>query len=391
MSIFANSLLLAALASLEIGTAFAQQSTTAAPDTDRGRTASTKPAPILASDAPVTATARPAEAIPGAQLVKVTIATSRTEVAGTAPYGVFADLENVSPGALRIYSGDIRLVIQPEIAGDHNCNFAVDGYLPTESYTDDQHPRGGDIVIQPKEHYPVFWDVSKSNTKRCGPADDDEVKQGTGPENGAQRASDPAKTPASLASSNVFEKLGGVVADLFAGAQEQLSFVPGDYVFVVAGKAYSAASTTDTYYHTFTDRVKLHVGLSQIDTMIAAMLGGILGYLVIALREGGDFKLLASETASGRRTRGMVTILRSMISAALVSAVVTVILSRISDTQFPIKVSVNDFWGALTVGFVAFFAGNKLIDRIAGLASTPKGNRDDPFDQQGKPASPPKD
>jgi hypothetical protein len=38
---------------------------------------------------------------------------------------------------------------------------------------------------------------------------------------------------------------------------------------------------------------------------------------------------------------------------------------KLADTQFSIKVSVNDVWGAMTIGFIAFFVGNKLIEQLA--------------------------
>ena len=101
------------------------------------------------------------------------------------------------------------------------------------------------------------------------------------------------------------------------------------------------------------------------------MFGGIIGYLVMALRDTGDLGKLRSQTLgtwTARAVHGLV-IVKNLLSAALVSAVVTVVLSRISDTQFPIKVSVADFWGALTVGFIAYFTGNNLIDRIVGLSN----------------------
>jgi hypothetical protein len=115
------------------------------------------------------------------------------------------------------------------------------------------------------------------------------------------------------------------------------------------------------------------------------MLGGLLAYFVMSLREGGDFLRLKAEIDQKLRTPNSRwgVILRNMLSAGLLSGVVTIVLSRISDTQFPIKVSVADFWGALTVGFVAYFAGNKLIDKIAGAAST--GNAPTP----GQPATKP--
>jgi hypothetical protein len=50
---------------------------------------------------------------------------------------------------------------------------------------------------------------------------------------------------------------------------ERLAFVPGNYAFVVVGKAYRRISgVREDTYHTYTDQVKLHVGLTQIDAGI---------------------------------------------------------------------------------------------------------------------------
>src|ERR1700691_396420 len=66
------------------------------------------------------------------QLVRVAIETSRTEVTSEGGYGIFADLQNIDSQPLILHAADTRLVIQPEIAGDHTCIFAVDGFYPTE-------------------------------------------------------------------------------------------------------------------------------------------------------------------------------------------------------------------------------------------------------------------
>jgi hypothetical protein len=52
---------------------------------------------------------------------------------------------------------------------------------------------------------------------------------------------------------------------------------------------------------------------------------------------------------------------------AILSAAFTIVSSRLSDSQFPIKVSVLDGWGAITIGFLSCFVGNKFIDSLRGL------------------------
>jgi hypothetical protein len=287
------------------------------------------------------------------QLVKVAISTSRSEVTNEGGYGIFADLQNLDAVPLTLRAVETMLVVQPELGDDHHRIIAVAGFYPTEEKfgnSDKQAVR--EIVLQPKEHYVAFWDI-------------------TGRHHG-----DEPTVPRSM-----WEHLPSLSGG-FTYVIDRLAFVPGNYAFVVVGKAYrNVNGAMETTYHTYTDQVKLHVGLTQIDAMLAAMLGGVLGYLVVGLREGGDFSkytFLGGQTKPDGTSAGLfaafkpwLIVGRSLISAALVSAVVTILLSRISDTQFPIKVSVADFWGALTVGFVAFFVGNKLIDRIVGFATKP--------------------
>ena len=301
---------------------------------------------------PPTEQVLPSVKVSESQLIKVTIATSRPEVAGNGAFGIFADFENVSSAPVRLYPGETAMVLQPEVAGDPNCVFSRDGWFPTEPQSSESQPKGGAIVIQPKEKYAVFWDVSRASTARCGSGTEEK---------------DASATDAHAKRMSFFEVFRSWLHDFTKKVDEQLSFVPGDYVFVVDGKAHWMPNNSEEAgYHTFTERVKLHIGLSQMGTMIAAMIGGVVGYFVGALRPGGDLRQASSAQPTKRIQHGFV-ILRNLLSAMLISAVVTIILSRISDTQFPIKVSVSDFWGALTVGFFAYFLGYKLIDKMVGL------------------------
>jgi hypothetical protein len=53
-----------------------------------------------------------------------------------------------------------------------------------------------------------------------------------------------------------------------------------------------------------------------------------------------------------------------LFGACLLSAIVTILLARISETQFLVKVTVNDIWGAITIGFFANYAGSKVLERF---------------------------
>ena len=60
-------------------------------------------------------------------------------------------------------------------------------------------------------------------------------------------------------------------------------------------------------------------------------------------------------------------LIRDVLGVAILSSAFTIVSSRLSDSQFPIKVSVLDGWGAITIGFLSYFVGNKFIDSLRNL------------------------
>jgi hypothetical protein len=59
----------------------------------------------------------------------------------------------------------------------------------------------------------------------------------------------------------------------------------------------------------------------------------------------------------------------SAFGAAILAAAFTVVSSRLSDTHFPINITVQDAWGAITVGFISYFIGGKFIQWLQTFAS----------------------
>ena len=247
------------------------------------------------------------------ELLKVTIGSSRTSVTRDGSYGIFADLENVSSDVVTISPGETMLVVQPEVSQPNACVQAEIGIFPAQPKSSAQ-PAATEIHIQP---------------------------------------SDNANCPQS-------------------GMRDFLGFVPGDYAFTVEGIAYAAtAAGQPPMAHTYTETTTLRVSISQLWTAVAAFLGALFAYLVVALQPGHDFDRWRPELTVVGRAKVAGVLIRNAFSAGLLGSAVTIVASRLSDTQFPVKVSVNDFWGALTIGFVAYFIGNKFITTIASRLATP--------------------
>jgi len=287
-----------------------------------------------ANQVPVTNTllaSSPAKPSPAQELLKVTIGSSRSSVTRDGSYGVFADLENVSPDVLTIAPSETILVVQPEVSQPYACVDSEIGIFPAKPKGSKPESDPSEIHLQPNEHYKVFWDLSPNNRK----------------------TSCAQQSP----------------------LREYLGFVPGDYAFTVEGIVYtSAVSGQSRLAHTYTETTTLRVSISQISTALAAFLGALLAYLVVALQPGHDFDRWRPDLPTAGRIKIAAVLLRNTVSAGLLGAAVTIVASRLSDTQFPVKVSVNDFWGALTIGFIAYFVGTRFITTIAGRFAIPPSN-----------------
>jgi hypothetical protein len=301
---------------------------------------------------PVVSQIRSTDTLAERQLVKVTISTSRPEVTRNHGWGLTADIKNISKQPITIFSDEVQLVMQPEATLNTQCDKAFGAFLPNttiDASAKDYSSLGSDVkvVIQPGEHYMLFWTGVDMNRSPEPASKDPKVKENT--------------------------TIDSCRLGFWGGLAETLNFIPGPYVFAVTGKFHTDASQDD--YHTFAEAVSVKLGIEQLTIMLFAGIGAILAYFVIALRESGDVDKVRTTTGKSRAV-ALLAFGRNILSAFLLGAVLAVVANRLSDTQFPVKVSVNDVWGALTVGFVFYFIGQKLIDKLSGLA--PAANNSPP-------------
>jgi hypothetical protein len=269
----------------------------------------------------------PTPAETGPEMVKVTLFSSRSPVTRDASYGVFADLENVSLQAITLRASETKLVVQPEVSQRYKCfdeQSATFPALPIQpnAQTDksgSSNEKSAELELQPQEHYKVFWDLTAEKPPKGNCKFRDTI-------------------------------------------QNYFGFVPGDYVFTVVGLIHTPQTKDHpSVIHTYSQATTLRVGLSQLSTAWAAFIGALFAYIVVSLQPGRDFDRWKSDYPRGHKVKIFLVILRNALGAGLMGAAVTIVASRLSETQFPIKVSVNDFWGALTIGFFAFFVGARFI------------------------------
>ena len=137
-------------------------------------------------------------------VVKVTIVSSRGTVSHDGSYGVFADIQNISPDPMELRASELVLVVQPEVSHPKPCVDWASAIFPTQNPAISVDPitKDAKITVLPNEHYTVFWDLIPRPPQKIGMC-----------------------------------PVNGRLSDL-------LGFVPGDYAFTVEGIARSISPNT---------------------------------------------------------------------------------------------------------------------------------------------------
>jgi len=144
------------------------------------------------------------------------------------------------------------------------------------------------------------------------------------------------------------------------------SFAPGDFKLAVV--LHYASDSAKMEHHVRTEELIVPVGAPQSVILLGAAIGGFCAYILF-LRNKSVSNV--SHWYKGLIRRAIQEV-SNAFSAVLFSLVVTILLSRISKSQFLIKVTVEDLWGAVAVGFVSSYLGKSILDRLVGTGPGPK-------------------
>jgi len=271
----------------------------------------------------------------GASL-QIAISPSTPHIIRGADYSLDTEIKNVSkrPVALDIESA--RLAVQPEVASSRGgcVMFFTPYYSDSISKTEVSM-----FILQPGDHVTLYFNLGE--VMDLGNAENQPCVLGH-----------------------------------LSNIRKTLDFMPGNYTFELSGKVRMAdtdfvpgqAAPKWSDPRLFSQSSALQIGIDQTNILCFAAIGGLLAYFVMALRPQGEVITLAAQPLWSRDWfKKLGHLIKNVLGAAFLSAAVTIVASRLSDTQFPVKVSVEDFWGAVTIGFVAYFVGGKFIDQLAGL------------------------
>jgi hypothetical protein len=301
----------------------------------------------------------------GADALSMRIVTSRSQPTVGSAIGIEAELRNTSNKTLYLKENKIALYIPPELYGPLGSYNAWWGVFPTEHVWPVEATKAqsavpeawdGALTLQPGSKYRVIWQSgSESST-------------GTG---------------------TLLSNLRALRSEL-----KFIFFSPGDYVVSVVAEYWMEPGFSSRDYYTATESTSVHMAAPESVILLGAAVGGLVAFILfptrrrVAIRAAGiDNRYLAAAYTAATETAGAA-------GSMLLSVIITILTARIAESEFLVRITVSDFWGAIAVGFIASYAGAKALDKLipsvndaaAGSASderAPNGG------QQGSKPTPP--
>jgi len=276
----------------------------------------------------IVATSSAQPTVDSTALISINIESSQRQLVAGTGLGVIAKIKNISDSTVYIHEQGFSLTLPLELEGIKSEVYGYAAFFPTESH--DEKASYNEyfqkvISLTAGDTYSAFW--TSTSSKRS----DSTI-------------------------SHVYNQISSQLQFLF--------FSPGEYNITVTAKYWTSAELPEHDYRTVTKSVALPVAAPQFVILFGAALGGLIAYFIF---QQARWRIIQSQGLIKRITREV----RGMFGAVLLSVIVTILLSRISETQFVIRITVNDFWGAIAIGFIANYGGSRLIDKII-LRSKPQ-------------------
>ena len=142
-----------------------------------------------------------------------------------------------------------------------------------------------------------------------------------------------------------------------------LGFVPGDYTLRVVcpyWKNPDDARNKSPNYFTQVAESTLPMVAAQTTILIGAALGGLMTFFLLP----SLWLPMTREWTALSWWHKLFIVCRGLSVSALLSVMIAILLSRMSDSPFLIKVSVQDFWGAIAIGFIAGTSGTAVLQKF---------------------------
>jgi len=274
-----------------------------------------------------------------APLIDLKIETSRAQPTAGTGLGVIGNIKNQCGTNVYLKAEQLLLVLPPELSGNTNELSTVNALyavFATETSADTNDLWNTSILIKPGDSYKAFWSTAPSTLK---------------------------------ISPNFIENMWYV----FLSEMNFTFFTPGDYKITVMAKYWTDPTYPTNDFRIVTQDLTIHVAAPQFVILVGAALGGLIAYFILPQARSKFVKVAKRGLTNTDKFLNLAEWfskeVAGILGAALLSSMATIMLSRISETQFLISVTVNDFWGAIAIGFLANYAGVSLLEKMLDRAA----------------------
>jgi hypothetical protein len=265
--------------------------------------------------------------------LKVTLKASRDQAIAGSDFGITAQIENTSDRPVYIAPSSFAMTAPPELDSEGPRDWLA--FFPGLLTIAGTQPQNTVIVLEPGSNISAFW---SGNIQHSG-----------------------AHAPKTGLLSSACRIVTYDCSDLI----RSLSFSPGKYTLTIVGSywdTYEGAKAKSIERHTQATELQEQINAPQPVILFGAAIGGAIAFLLLT-------KVQPSAPSGWARVRWI----PGLLSAVLLSMIVTILLARLSQSQFIISVTVNDFWGAVAVGFIIAASGPTILQKFTALVrgSTP--------------------
>lgn len=290
-------------------------------------------------------------------IVEINIESTRPKLTAGRGFGLSADIRNLTKSTIYLNERYITMTLPPELMQDPNSN-TLWAIFPTEYHTGigDNYYRES-IEIAPGESYKVLWQTYQSVTSQA---------------------------TTTLSFCNVIHNFKSNIISISNDINSEMRFLffsPGDYSVTVSAKYWLSPTKplVNSNYHTKIESKTLTVESPQSVILFGALVGGLISYFLLPQARRKLISIDPDKRMQSKFELGPGVIrcskeIAGILGAALLSIIATILLARLSETQFLIRVTVADFWGAVAIGFVANYAGAEVLNKIIKLPPKDKIN-----------------
>jgi hypothetical protein len=297
---------------------------------------------ILILTGPVVTAAVPSQGGQTANGLSIKLEGSRQHLAVGTSFGISGTVTNNTKSIVYVNERFLTLKVPVEVEGPGTTAASVwFAHMPAANHgeTGNDFLFKATVALKPGQTSSAFWFVNQKELR-----------------DSSQRSTDSASVWNAVRF--LYEQLSTELNFLF--------FEPGNYRLTVTANYWDNIGLTGNP-NLAVESSTVDVAAPQSVILLGASIGGLIAYMILP-----QTRRQRATRSTAYRAAAAVT---GALGAMLLSAIVTILLARISESQFLIRVTVSDLWGAIAIGFVANYFGVGALNKIVGASNGQSGQQ----------------